>query len=240
MDPVTGTNSFQGYRVYRSTNRGSSWGNVITDLNGDPTDIFQPLAIYDQVDGVSGSHAMNDPLIYYDLGSESGLQYTHIDENITNGYEYWYAVTAYDGPDDWAGAPVDPMENSKSKDASIANDNTVALIPQVDPAGYEKGGVENVTHMGYSDAILTAIAADPFMVEMLGHSEVTENDLVSKGYSYLVEFHARIDTVDSSSADNFDWDTTYVHYWSMVNSSTGDTIIQKATDIVSEVQHVID
>ena len=132
------------------------------------------------------------------------------------------------------------MENSKSKDASIANDNTVALIPQVDPAGYEKGGVENVTHVGYSDAILTAIAADPFMVEMLGHSEVTENDLVSKGYSYLVEFHARIDTVDSSSADNFDWDTTYVHYWSMVNSSTGDTIIHKETDIVSEVQHVID
>jgi hypothetical protein len=240
MDQVTGTNSFQGYRVYRSTDRGSSWGNVITDVNGNPTDIFQPLAIYDKVDGISGPHPMADPLIYYNLGSESGLQYTYIDENIINGYEYWYAVTAYDGPDNWAGATVDPMENSKSKDAYFSNDNTVALIPQAPPVGFKKGGIDNVTHSGYADATLTAIAADPFMVEMLGHSEITENDLVSKGYSYLVEFHTRIDTVDSSSEDISDWDTTYVNYWSMVNSSTGDIIVPEETDIVSEVQHVID
>ena len=37
--------------------------------------------------------------------------------NIINGYEYWYAVSAYDGIDDWAGAPVDPMENPKAKNA---------------------------------------------------------------------------------------------------------------------------
>jgi hypothetical protein len=58
IDPVTGSNSFQGYRVYRSTDRGSSWGNMITDLNGNPTDIYQPLAIYDKTDGVSGPFVM--------------------------------------------------------------------------------------------------------------------------------------------------------------------------------------
>jgi len=240
MDPVTGTNSFQGYRVYRSTDRGSSWGNVITDLNGNPTDVFQPLAIYDLVDGISGAHAMIDPLIYYNLGGESGLQYTFIDENIINGYEYWYAVTSYDGPDDWAGAPVDPMENSKSKDAYITNDNTVAIIPQPAPAGFKKGGIDNITHVGYASASFTAIEANPFIVEMLGHSEVTDDDLISKGYTYLIEFHAEIDTVDSSSQDIFNWDTTYFRYWTMVNVTTGDTIIEKETDIVSEVQHVVD
>ena len=135
IDPVTGNNMFQGYRVYRSTDRGSTWGNVVTDLNGNPTDIYQPLAVYDIADGISGAYTMSDPLVYYDLGSESGLQYTFIDENIVNGYEYWYAVTAYDGPDNWAGALVDPMENSKAKDATITDDNTVALIPQVSTAG---------------------------------------------------------------------------------------------------------
>ncbi|MBU36638.1 MAG: hypothetical protein CMG29_05460 [Candidatus Marinimicrobia bacterium] len=240
IDPVTGSNSFQGYRVYRSTDRGSSWGNMITDLNGNPTDIYQPLAIYDKTDGVSGPFVMNDPLIYYNLGSESGLQYTFIDENIINGYEYWYAVTAYDGPDEWSGAPVDPMENSKAKDAYIANDNTVALRPQAAPAGFEKGGVDNVDHVGYSDATLTPITADPFMVELLGYSEVTEDDLISKGYTYLVEFHEQIDTVDSSNTNMSDWDTTYTRYWSMVNTTTGDTIIPEEMDIVSESQHVVD
>ena len=85
-DPVTGNNMFQGYRVYRSTDRGSTWGNVVTDLNGNPTDIYQPLAVYDIADGLSGAYTMSDPLVYYDLGSESGLQYTFIDENIVNGY----------------------------------------------------------------------------------------------------------------------------------------------------------
>ena len=240
LDPVTGNNMFQGYRIYRSTNRGSTWGNVITDLNGNPTDVYQPLAIYDKVDELSGPYAMSDPLIYYNLGTESGLQYTYIDENIVNGYEYWYAVTAYDGPDDWAGALVDPMENSKSKDASIANDNTVALIPQAVPAGLDKGGVESVIHTGSSTADFSAIEADPFMVQILGHSEVTLDDLVSKGYTYTIDFHQKITSIDSSNDDPAEWDTTFSRYWSLVNSTFGDTIIDEETDITSEVQHVVD
>ena len=240
IDPVTGTNAFQGYRIYRSDDRGSNWGKVITDLNGNPTDIFQPLAIYDQVDGISGSYPMNDPEVFYNLGTESGLNYTFIDENIINGYEYWYTVTAYDGPDDWAGAIVDPMENSKSKNANIPNDNTVSLIPQEKPANYYPGGVTNVTHEGSSTAKLSTIEANPFMVEMLGQTEVTEDDLVSKGYTYQIDFHTSIDTVDSSDTDPMNWDTTLVRYWSMVNLSSGDTIINNETDINSEVQYVVD
>ena len=124
IDPVTGNNAFQGYRVYRSTDRGNTWGTVITDVNGDPTDFYKPLAIYDYDDNQSGPHVMTDPLIYYNLGSNSGVKYSYVDNNIINGYEYWYAVSAYDGVDDWAGAPVDPMENPKAKNAFYSdNDN---------------------------------------------------------------------------------------------------------------------
>ena len=239
-DPVTGNNMFQGYRVYRSTDRGSTWGNVVTDLNGNPTDIYQPLAVYDIADGISGAYTMSDPLVYYDLGSESGLQYTFIDENIVNGYEYWYAVTAYDGPDNWAGALVDPMENSKAKDATITDDNTVALIPQVSPAGLDKGGVTGITHHGLSTARFDAITADPFVVQILGHSEVTLDDLKSKGFTYQVDFHETIDSIDTSSGDAEYYDTTYTRFWSLVNLDNGDTIINNESDISSEVQHVVD
>jgi hypothetical protein len=240
IDPVTGNNMFQGYRVYRSTDRGSTWGNVVTDLNGNPTDIYQPLAVYDIADGISGAYTMSDPLVYYDLGSESGLQYTFIDENIVNGYEYWYAVTAYDGPDNWAGALVDPMENSKAKDATITDDNTVALIPQVSPAGLDKGGVTGITHHGLSTARFDAITADPFVVQILGHSEVTLDDLKSKGFTYQVDFHETIDSIDTSSGDAEYYDTTYTRFWSLVNLDNGDTIINNESDISSEVQHVVD
>ena len=240
VDPVTGNNMFQGYRVYRSTDRGSTWGNVVTDLNGNPTDIYQPLAVYDLTDGISGAYTMSDPLAYYDLGSESGLQYTFIDENIVNGYEYWYAVTAYDGPDNWAGALVDPMENSKAKDASIQNDNTVALIPQVSAAGLDKGGVLSITHNGLATATFNAITADPFVIQILGHDEVTLDDLKSKGYSYQIDFHKKIDSVDVSSGNVENYDTTYTRFWSLVNLDNGDTIINNETDISSEVQHVVD
>ena len=239
-DPVTGNNMFQGYRVYRSTDRGSTWGNVVTDLNGNPTDIYQPLAVYDIADGISGAYTMSDPLVYYDLGSESGLQYTFIDENIVNGYEYWYAVTAYDGPDNWAGALVDPMENSKAKDATITDDNTVALIPQVSPAGLDKGGVTGITHHGLSTARFDAITADPFVVQILGHTEVTLDDLKSKGFTYQVDFHETIDSIDTSLGDIEDYDTTYTRFWSLVNLDNGDTIINNESDISSEVQHVVD
>ena len=239
-DPVTGNNMFQGYRVYRSTDRGSTWGNVVTDLNGNPTDIYQPLAVYDIADGISGAYTMSDPLVYYDLGSESGLQYTFIDENIVNGYEYWYAVTAYDGPDNWAGALVDPMENSKAKDATITDDNTVALIPQVSPAGLDKGGVTGITHHGLSTARFDAITADPFVVQILGHSEVTLDDLKSKGFTYQVDFHETIDSIDTSSGDAEYYDTTYTRFWSLVNLDNGDTLINNESDISSEVQHVVD
>ena len=74
LDPVTGKNAFQGYRVYKSTDRGNTWGTVITDVNGDPTDFFKPLAIYDYDDNVGGAYAMTDPRIYYNLGSNTGMK----------------------------------------------------------------------------------------------------------------------------------------------------------------------
>ncbi len=228
IDPVTGTNMFQGYRVYRSLDRGNSWGQVITDLNGDPTDVYQPLAIYDLIDNISGAYAMTDPLIYYNLGSESGLKYSYIDENVVNGYEYWYAVTAYDGPDTWAGAPVDPLENSKAKNAFIEGDNTVAVIPMSRPAGYD-AGTFTITHTaGESDATLTAIAADPFAYEFLGDS-LAPADFISKGHEYEV-------IIDSTMIGD-----SVVTYWTMTDLTSGTVVVNQESDITSgSLRHVVD
>ena len=232
LDPVTGKNAFQGYRVYRSTDRGNTWGTVITDVNGDPTDFFKPLAIYDYDDNVGGAHAMTDPRIYYNLGSNTGLKYSFVDNNIINGYEYWYAVSAYDGVDDWAGAPVDPMENPKAKNAFYSDvDNTIAIVAQSKAAGYVGGSVpETATHTsGESDAVLDLIPADAFTLDFLGDS-LSPQDFKSKGYSYEATFNQTIVG-----------DTATVNSWNMVNTSTGDTVVANDTDVESgQLKYVVD
>ena len=232
LDPVTGKNAFQGYRVYRSTDRGNTWGTVITDVNGDPTDFFKPLAIYDYDDNVGGAYAMTDPRIYYNLGSNTGLKYSFVDNNILNGYEYWYAVSAYDGVDDWAGAPVDPMENPKAKNAFYSDDdNTIAIVAQGKAAGYTGGSVpETATHTsGESDAVLDLIPADAFTLNFLGDS-LSPQDFESKGYSYKITFNQTIVG-----------DTATVNSWNMVNTSTGDTVVANEKDVESgQLKHVVD
>lgn len=71
-DPLTGEEDFQGYRLYRSLDR-SSW---------------TLLADYDLVD---------------DMGENTGLPpknsdglYEFMDEDVTNGFLYYYTVSAYD------------------------------------------------------------------------------------------------------------------------------------------------
>jgi hypothetical protein len=57
---------FEGYRLYRSNDRGITWVK---------------LADYDVINTI---------------GKNTGLQYSYVDTTVVNGIEYWYSVTAYD------------------------------------------------------------------------------------------------------------------------------------------------
>ena len=79
-DPITGQNVFEGYRIYRSVDKGVHWDQVDRNANpgagADPI----PIAIFDKINGV---------------GKDSGIQHSYVDSALTNGFEYWYSVTAY-------------------------------------------------------------------------------------------------------------------------------------------------
>jgi hypothetical protein len=79
-DPLTGKLNFEGYRLYKSIDKGLHWDqidrNLQPSLGADPV----PLASFDRVDGI---------------GKDIGLQYGYVDTNVTNGFEYWYTVTAF-------------------------------------------------------------------------------------------------------------------------------------------------
>lgn len=69
LDQFSGNYDFEGYRLYRSIDKGVNW-----DL----------LADYDLINS---------------LGENTGLQYSFDDTTIINGFEYWYSITSYDRGD---------------------------------------------------------------------------------------------------------------------------------------------
>jgi hypothetical protein len=88
--PSESAADFQGYRLYRSADRGQTWGAPITDDRGRPAG-WVPVAQWDRVDGILG----RDPLGWLSLGDDTGLEYSFVDESLVSGLEYWYCLCAY-------------------------------------------------------------------------------------------------------------------------------------------------
>ncbi len=151
-DPLTGTNAFEGYKIFRSSDRGQTWGKAIVDLYG-TVQGFIPLAIYDLQNGVKGESPTRR---YFDLGNDTGLRHKYVDNNVENGKEYWYAVVAYDGQD----GPVPPLETPINvADPDAPNDNTVRVSPMATSAGMVEG------------------RADRVAVRVAGNADINELDL---------------------------------------------------------------
>jgi len=66
IDPFSGEADFEGYRIYKSIDKGITWNKI---------------ADFDKKNSI---------------GSNTGLQYSLIDSSVINGLEYWYSITAYD------------------------------------------------------------------------------------------------------------------------------------------------
>ncbi|MCF8242965.1 MAG: hypothetical protein K9J16_16435 [Melioribacteraceae bacterium] len=206
VDPLTSERDFEGYKIYRSDDKGKTWGKPITDAFGNVIG-YQPLKIFDLIDGIKGQ----DPAFNQSLGNDSGIKHSFIDDNLINGVEYWYCVTAYDqgnqDPDNLEQSYQSPL-GSSSIDA-----NTVSVIPGVNPQNY----IPPV----YSPGIDTTGAVQPIggICQGLVKVDVVQPEFIT-GDDYLVTF---VDSVMQVS-DN---DTTYVLGFNLysISSESGDTVL---------------
>jgi hypothetical protein len=116
LDPLSGENDFAGYKLYRSDNRGRTWGDSTIHWTGnDCLDIdWLPLANYSVEDPV-------DP-----------IQKNFVDTGLINGVEYWYCLVAYDTGASATG--VDVLQSGFGSPTSAAN--VVTVTPRTDPAGF--------------------------------------------------------------------------------------------------------
>lgn len=142
-DPLTGEIDFRGYKIYRSTDMGTTWGDLVRNPDGSLGPDYVPIAMFqkDNADDI--------------------LPHTFIDSNLTNGIEYWYSVVSYDAGD--SSVPIDPLQTAYGRPGE--DSNCAFAIPRTDPAGYFPPDA-TVSHHYYgsekkSDGEVSPIVFDP-------------------------------------------------------------------------------
>jgi len=111
-DLITGEQDFEGYRIYRS--------RLGEDLPGkDLLSSLTLIADFDSIDGIGYNTGFNfvrlpeDSLIYFEDeiidGDTVFYHYRFVNENLLNGWQYAYSVTAYD-----RGDPANKLESLES------------------------------------------------------------------------------------------------------------------------------
>jgi len=85
QDPDYVGNDFEGYRIYRSPTGVSGTWELLAEFDkpGNPTTRLV-------IDPVTGERTE------FHIGNNTGLRYFYVDSNLTNGVDYYYAVTSYD------------------------------------------------------------------------------------------------------------------------------------------------
>lgn len=183
IDPLTGVNDFEGYKIYRSEDPTFSDVFTITDANGTP---FLGKAF--QQNGVPAQFDLNNkwlglhPVEYigrgikYNLGSNTGLVHQYVDSSVVNGKTYYYAVASYDHGFDSLGVQLPPTESqiAITRDPITSNlqfdVNTAAVTPGPLPSGMAKPFISDNTVTR-----VKGIATGPISVTILDDLAVPDN-----------------------------------------------------------------
>ena len=188
-DIMTGYQDFEGYKVYKSTDGGKTWGNPETGLIRDELGItrgWRPIAQCDKIDGIGGRDKFA-PWLYLgdderDEGEgEDGLFHSFVDYDVYDGVSYSYSVTAYDYGIEKTNLLLNPLqfkfdleslENFKGN--SEAEPQFVKVTPQPRPSDFadvkidtsKDGTVKRIAGAGL--AKISVDVADPYLVT--GHT----------------------------------------------------------------------
>jgi hypothetical protein len=149
-DPFLQKYDFEGYRIYRSTEKEFLDTRIITDAYGRAT-FGKPIAQFDLKDGIQGLHPVYVEGAHFNLGTDSGLKHYYIDTDVKNGQTYYYAVVSYDqGSVDTSFSGdlvgIQPAECTSKIESDVAGNitldiNTTVVTPGKPAAGFENAGL---------------------------------------------------------------------------------------------------
>ncbi|MFC1619473.1 hypothetical protein ACFL45_05965 [Candidatus Neomarinimicrobiota bacterium] len=146
-----GENDFEGYKLYKSTNRSFSDAARVYDGHGNPSGkvpVFQ-CDIKNEYFGFT-DYALIQGESYF-LGYNTGLRNYYVDEDVENGRTYYYYLTAYDHGIKGIAADIAPSENvfsitvDEQENVVWTGPNVAVVTPHQKAAGYIAAEIE-VTH----------------------------------------------------------------------------------------------
>jgi hypothetical protein len=197
IDPVTRVKDFEGYKIYRATDREFNDARIITNADG-TREQLKAIKQFDLINGISGYFQAQGNLyqelrgLSFFLGDDTGLQHSFVDENVENGRTYYYAVVAYDRGD--PAADIFPQQNTlvirRLETGELITDvNTVVVTPQAKVAGY--------VHPDDSVPLtaITKIATGDVNYQILDEDAITS-------HVYTLEFY---DTSNDGIDNNDNW-----------------------------------
>ncbi len=89
-DASSGEFDFEGYRIYRSKDKGINWEKIVD---------------FDVINGI---------------GEDKGIQYSFNDTTVLNGFEYWYSITAFDRGSDIIQSLESPIGNTLASQNTVS------------------------------------------------------------------------------------------------------------------------
>ncbi len=202
-------NDFEGYRIYRSTD--PALQDVTNITNGYGELIFRsPLVQFDLIDNYYGFDSVGIDGVHFNLGSNTGIKHTFVDESAKNGFTYYYVLTSYDfGYPEGNILPTEsPFRINVRGDGTIQLSKNVARVSPAPPAsGYVEATLGNVQHAtGTSSGKISYEIIDP--------------DKIRDGHVYHVTFR---DTLRPGIGAESDTLTTLSY--TLVDSTSGDTLV---------------
>lgn len=179
-------NDFEGYKLYRATDKKMSDAEVITDGYGNPR-LKKPIFQCDVINLKTGFAEFGaiDGVQYY-LGEDTGIRHYYIDEDVENGKTYYYVLVAYDYGIEDIGGGIAPSENTFSIELD-ESENVIDIsknVAIVRPHQYAAGYIEPIIEVSQEN---NTLGTNPIALEVKLYDQVKPN------HTYRVEFNT--DTV---------------------------------------------
>ena len=183
---------FEGYRIYRSTDPAFLDATVITDGFGNRL-LRRPIAQFDKINAFEGFHPVDVNGVKFYLGDNrqtgnedaTGLTHVYVDEEVTNGITYFYAVTAYDfGAAEENIPPTEtPVRIRRLPDGTIETGrNVVQVVPTAPAAGFTDADIQNLQRVrGFTSSRIGYEIVDPRVVEPGHEYRITFEDTLRSG-----------------------------------------------------------
>ena len=133
-------NDFEGYKLYRSTDKLFQDPEIITNAQGIKS-FKKPIFQCDKKDSIAdyAEFGLNEGTAFY-LGNDKGITHHYVDEEVINGKTYYYAIVAYDyGIEQFNISPTENnivVELDESERIIRMGKNVQVVTPGARAAGY--------------------------------------------------------------------------------------------------------